>query len=54
MLIGVNESEVEEIVNNAFDGLGITSVEIPSSVTEIGANAFNNNNLITGYILLII
>ena len=36
------ESDVVSIGANAFEGSGITSIEISSSVTSIGSNAFND------------
>jgi len=46
LIIGCNKSEIPSktaiIHNGAFDGSGITSVTIPSSVIVIGDHAFNN------------
>ncbi|WP_353408061.1 leucine-rich repeat domain-containing protein [Pseudoteredinibacter isoporae] len=36
---------VTRIDDDAFSGVGLTSVTIPNSITQIGANAFESNNL---------
>ncbi|MEZ4796081.1 MAG: leucine-rich repeat protein [Flavobacteriaceae bacterium] len=42
---GSNVFDVVKIDNSAFENIGLTSVIIPSSVTEIGISAFELNNL---------
>ena len=44
---GSTLSGVETIRDNAFSGLTIENVNIPSNVSSIGANAFSNNNIST-------
>lgn len=42
---GSNVFDINRIDNSAFENIGLTSVTIPNSVTEIGISAFNLNNL---------
>ncbi|MDG5492037.1 leucine-rich repeat domain-containing protein [Psychroserpens sp. SPM9] len=42
---GSNVFDVVKIDNSAFENIGLTSVIIPNSVTNIGISAFNTNNL---------
>ncbi len=42
---GPNVFDVIKIDNSAFQNIGLTSVTIPNSVTEIGISAFELNNL---------
>jgi hypothetical protein len=36
----VFEGEVTEIRNSAFEGTGITSIDLPDSLTSLGSDAF--------------
>ncbi|MBE5844520.1 MAG: leucine-rich repeat domain-containing protein [Butyrivibrio sp.] len=46
-VIGKRSYEVAEIAENAFNGKGVTSVRLPSTIKKIGKNAFHNCKKLT-------